>query len=431
MPGMRDQFTHYYIPDEDATAAAMKTGLVAPDTNVLLNLYRFQTAARDQLFGALKDVGDRLWIPHQVGLEFQRNRLSVMKEQEEYFDTTLRELHVTLEDFRSKVRAFKRRLSLSETDIQGIEQAISGVDELVGMEIIKGKEFNEVWLGGHAQDEVLARIDTLFEGRVGEPMKPEVLEAARKEGIKRVADKVPPGYKDRDKSDPTGDYIVWRQLMTEAASRNLPVVFITDDTKEDWVRREHGLTLGARPELREEMNREAGVPLFMLTTEAFLRHAKTYLGAEVSDETVDQARGFTVHYTGPLHSTNVSRALGWNTATAENMNLADSDELLQLADVSPRAAVMEAFARIEGRLSDLLEEHGASPDRKVGAVTLAHTASALSLISSETLDSVEGLSVLRNISAHNNKDNISVERVLDYLALADAVLYALRHRPSS
>jgi hypothetical protein len=79
--------------------------------------------------------------------------------------------------------------------------------------------------------------------------------------------------------------------MSEAANRRLPVVFITDDSRsDDWYRREHGLTLGARYELRAEMTHEAGVPLLMMTTETFLRHAKTYLDATVSDETVDQAK---------------------------------------------------------------------------------------------------------------------------------------------
>ena len=182
------------------------------------------------------------------------------------------------------------------------------------------------------------------------------------------------------------------------------------------------------------MNREAGVPLFMLTTETFLRHAKTYLGTEVSDETVDQARDFTVHDTGPLHPANISRALGWNTLAgvpAEKASLVDADELLRLVEVSPSAAVMEAFARIERRLIDLLEEDGTSPDRKVGAVALARTAFALSLISSETRDAVEALSILRNLAAHGPKDGISTDRALDYVAMADAVLYALRQKPSS
>ena len=76
----------------------------------------------------------------------------------------------------------------------------------------------------------------------------------------------------------------------EAKERKLPVVFITDDTKEDWYQKYNGRTLGARRELREEMMSQAGVPLFIMTTETFLHHAGKYLNAEVSQETVDQAR---------------------------------------------------------------------------------------------------------------------------------------------
>jgi len=38
--------------------------------------------------------------------------------------------------------------------------------------------------------------------------------------------------------------------------------------------------------------------------------------------------------------------------------------------------------------------------------------------------------VLRDLTAHSGGD-ISVDRARDYLALADAVLYALRPKPSS
>jgi len=38
-------------------------------TNVMLAAQRFARRARDELFGALEKLGDRLWIPHQVALE--------------------------------------------------------------------------------------------------------------------------------------------------------------------------------------------------------------------------------------------------------------------------------------------------------------------------------------------------------------------------
>jgi hypothetical protein len=103
MASLRDQFQHFYAPDEDAIVAALQTGLVTPDANVLLNLYRFQAGARDELFGALEKVGDRLWIPYQVGLEFHRNRLNVIAEQEAYFSKTEQEFNAAFDGLREKV----------------------------------------------------------------------------------------------------------------------------------------------------------------------------------------------------------------------------------------------------------------------------------------------------------------------------------------
>ena len=42
MANLRDQFAHLYPPSEDDVAEALITGLVIPDTNVLLSLYCFR-----------------------------------------------------------------------------------------------------------------------------------------------------------------------------------------------------------------------------------------------------------------------------------------------------------------------------------------------------------------------------------------------------
>jgi hypothetical protein len=108
-----------------------------------------------------------------------------------------------------------------------------------------------------------------------------------------------------------------------------------------------------------------------------------------------------------------------------------SDDLARLARASPRAAVLEAFARIEGRLGELLEGSPDRPSRYQGARHMARLAHEQNLISDETLAAVEGLAVLRNLAAHSPRDEIGVDRARDYLALADAVLFALRSKPST
>ena len=107
-----------------------------------------------------------------------------------------------------------------------------------------------------------------------------------------------------------------------------------------------------------------------------------------------------------------------------------SEELARLAEVSPRAAVLEAFARIEARLAELLNGAGVEvrPPQGRALALLAHNRE---LISDETRSAVDGLSVLRNLAAHSTEDNIGAKRARDYLALADAVLYAMRAKQLS
>jgi hypothetical protein len=287
---LRESFAPYYSPNADIVAAALRTGIVAPDTNVMLAAYRFERQARDELFSAFEKLGDRLWVPHQAALEFHRNRLGVISAQEDFFGKTRNELEIAMSSYVAKLRAFTNRISMPQSRTQELEQMIQTAHAAVTAQVTRAEEANEVHLDRRDSDEVLTRLEALLDGRVGDPMQPQALSEARKEAIRRVENKIPPGYADKDKVDPCGDYLVWAQLMREATTRNVPVVLVTDDRKEDWVRKEHGLVLGPRPELYEEMSAATGKPFLLMSTATFLRHAREYLSVSVSPETVDQAR---------------------------------------------------------------------------------------------------------------------------------------------
>jgi hypothetical protein len=44
------------------------------------------------------------------------------------------------------------------------------------------------------------------------------------------------------------------------------------------------------------------------------------------------------------------------------------------------------------------------------------------------VNAIEGISVMRNLAAHGSAREISSEQAMEYLALVDAVLYALKTR---
>ena len=143
------------------------------------------------------------------------------------------------------------------------------------------------------EDPVLLAVDRLSEDRLGAPLTLDREAEARGEALARFADETPPGYKDADKDHPNavGDYLIWVELLAEARRRQLPVTFVTDDAKEDWVWRDKDVRLGAHRSLVQEMHAETGCAFVLLSGTEYLRTARTSLKTAVSDDTLAQ----TVH----------------------------------------------------------------------------------------------------------------------------------------
>lgn len=83
-----------------------------------------------------------------------------------------------------------------------------------------------------------------------------------------------------------GDYLVWYQALQEAARRNIDVLMVTGDEKEDWWWRHRSELLGPRVELTDELRNTCGRRLFMMRPIDLLKRAAT-LKITVSSESVD------------------------------------------------------------------------------------------------------------------------------------------------
>lgn len=68
--GLYDGFEGYRTPTDEDYRSLLMQGTVVLDTNVLLNLYRYNTRTRTDLVAVLERLEDRLWVPHQVMVEF-------------------------------------------------------------------------------------------------------------------------------------------------------------------------------------------------------------------------------------------------------------------------------------------------------------------------------------------------------------------------
>ena len=272
---------------------AVRCGLFSVDANVLLNFYRYSPSARDALVSLLDALGDRVWVSHQAGREFWRNRMSALDERSAATNQLLEQLGKSGSTIDAAIVAWAKRTAAAAETVaglrRGIEDAISGAR--VGVENETAEEVAFAY--DPSNDPNVTALGRILEGRVGEALDQAEHAKALAEGERRCQEGIPPGFRDAEKSEGTsadggaGDYLVWYQSLKEAKARALPLVILTGDEKDDWWWRHRGAFLGPREELSQECAEIAGVSLYMLRPAQLLQYAKV-LNVEVSDATVGE-----------------------------------------------------------------------------------------------------------------------------------------------
>lgn len=266
---MRKRFPGWYPRERNELAAMWDSALFVPDANVLLHCIRHPAAVRDELLRLFTVLRESLWIPHQVGLEFHRNRLDVeLGAQDTYQRLT--------DDYRSILNQAREKLRQTRAHpVIDIDRELAAIDAFMSdFELRMGRARD-----AHPAKEIEAAVSELtklLEGRVGEKWPADRIAALKKEGEDRYARKIPPGYRDAKKDgdgDKFGDLIIWRDMIAKASEDKRPVIFISDDVKEDWWWIHRGRKLGPRPELVEEFRAAADQDFHIYEFTNFLRVA--------------------------------------------------------------------------------------------------------------------------------------------------------------
>lgn len=297
---MKALFKSYKKLNDDELKELWGNSIFIFDTNVLHSLYRYQSSTSSALLGLMDKLKERIWIPHHVGLEFHRNRLSVIHDQHKKFADTKNAVNDSIVNIKKEFEKLqlKKRHSLIDPD-----KLISGIEAVTSeyLEELDTLEANSLKIG--SDDAILEKLETLFDGKVGAKPTQEEINEIETSGKKRYEDKIPPGYRDDSKSDKFqycgveyqrkfGDLIVWKQLIKYVAESGLShVIFVTDDNKEDWWQITKGRVTGFRTELTDELYAETDVKLFnAYSLGGFLHHSNLYLGGKsvVSEDAIDE-----------------------------------------------------------------------------------------------------------------------------------------------
>lgn len=245
------------------------------DTNVLLNLYRYSNNTRNQLFDALNDLEDRIWIPYQVAFEFCKNRYKVIEESNKRFE----KMKKGIDEFIGGLKS-ERLVENNDPDLESLEKYLNDWTE---------KKKDSYLVFDYTDDSVLNRVLELFEGKTGEKFSKDDIEKIEKEGKERYSNKIPPGYKDDNKFDNKfGDLIVWKEIIDYSKNNKNNIIFVVHDQKEDWWNKIGGKTIGPRPELRKEFFDETGMKFHTYTMTSFLSYFNEVKGNSIDKTTIDE-----------------------------------------------------------------------------------------------------------------------------------------------
>lgn len=270
---MKEKFKEYYLIDKKEKEGMWNEATFIFDACILLNLYRYSEGTRKEFLSILGKISDRIWIPHQFALEYQRNRLGVIEEQERGYDDVAKKLEGAYEDVENKLGKYAHRHPFIK-----IQKILKKLERSINDSIKETKDKKQKHPNWFEKDPIRDEIDELFKDKVGDPC--DDLDSVEREGAIRYAKEIPPGYKDikKDDTDPSktkkfGDWIGWHQILKKAEKDKKPIILVTGEKKEDWWQEIGGKTIGPRFELIKEINGK-GVLFHMYTMETFLQYAK-------------------------------------------------------------------------------------------------------------------------------------------------------------
>jgi len=301
--------------------------VVVYDSSALLDFYSYSEKAKDEIFELIfSKLEDRLWMPAQVQYEFLKNRESVIykpintylnlitkhesKKDGGYLDSIDSSLNTIkskeLKNIKGQIQTIIERTikddkhpHIKQTSLGDLNILLVRLNNEVKhfqseFEIIKKKISAEIKVkerkisGVLKKDNLILKLDKTFE--IGKEYNYDQLTEVVREGKFRYDNEIPPGYEDQDGKigfQVYGDLILWLQTIDYAKKINKPVIFITNDLKEDWWH-ENSDNKIPRHELIIEFSNKVKQAFWMYTGELFLHKANTYFNSNVDNSTLQE-----------------------------------------------------------------------------------------------------------------------------------------------
>lgn len=217
--------------------------VIALDTNVLLNIYRYSPEFSEFALNCIRAVKDYVVLPATVRLEYGKHCRSEFAKMQNRVQKAGDETTKQIERSKIKVLATCDKLErLQFPDVADLRNSLS--EKLDEVQTVLENFFADrgsldfVAHSWNNTDYVQALVSDWDQANsIMQSPTQEDIYAWCEEGETRYKKDVPPGFKDAKNKDGVrkySDLILWKELLRFAAKEKKHIIFVTDDVKADW-----------------------------------------------------------------------------------------------------------------------------------------------------------------------------------------------------
>lgn len=266
---MRSRFKIYYNLSEEELKKVFEECNFFIDTNVLLDCVRLRPDLGDKLLKVFQKFDGRIFVAHHVACEYHRHIAEEIARNKQ----TLAMCKKNADNYKlDAIIPTEYSLYINREKLNDLNEKFDSLKTSLVEELEAQLNY---WSEQLRSFSVAERVNELLSNYLLPELSDDEYAKRREEGLKRIDEKMPPGYRDNGKGDnKEGDYIIWTEILDKSAADNKSAIFVTEDLKEDWMEKPKGLTNGPRHELRQEFySRVPGCEFHAYTTAQFLRYA--------------------------------------------------------------------------------------------------------------------------------------------------------------
>lgn len=219
--------------------------VIIPDTNVLLNLYRYTQDYTEYSLSCLNAVKDYIVLPATIRYEYGKNCSKMFYNMERRAKNASIEIKKQIDLSSQKIIDscdVLERLKYPDVEkVKGdLKKALNSVQTVMDDYFCDRRAVSlaeHSWGGVDKLRYVIEYIEKT--GHIlQEPTYDDVINWSE-EGEKRFQNTIPPGFKDENNKKNKGvrkyaDLFIWEEILRYAKNSQKNVVFVTDDAKDDW-----------------------------------------------------------------------------------------------------------------------------------------------------------------------------------------------------